>query len=220
MQSNWMPTVVKRSETGPFIKEPDFERALSKRTAELVKYGLIQPQTSFPLMMTWLTGCTRPVWTCLTWRLQPVNRAPRLFSRDEVEELVVWHRAACAGAGDAVVMAPGGGRSHPGGDACCPTDAVRNTTRLSSELCRNCWWICWRRVGSTTGNPIIRDASSTAHGGMRWWHVMPGKSGDPGCTSVMGCAAHPPGKMAAATGIRFTTIGCLSVSQMVEMKTS
>src|SRR4030067_3797035 len=50
MQSNLMPTVVKRSENGPFMKEPDFERALSKRTAELIKqYGLkFNPQTPIP----------------------------------------------------------------------------------------------------------------------------------------------------------------------------
>jgi methylamine--corrinoid protein Co-methyltransferase len=37
MQANWLPETVRRSETGPYMKEKDYEMALSRRTAELVK---------------------------------------------------------------------------------------------------------------------------------------------------------------------------------------
>lgn len=41
MQSNWLPEIVKRSETGPYQKESEFEMELAERTAELVsEYGL------------------------------------------------------------------------------------------------------------------------------------------------------------------------------------
>ena len=41
MRSNWLPEIVKRSETGPFIKEADFEMALSRRVRSLVEaHGL------------------------------------------------------------------------------------------------------------------------------------------------------------------------------------
>jgi methylamine--corrinoid protein Co-methyltransferase len=36
MRSNWLAEVVKRSENGPFMKEADFEKGLTRRTAELV----------------------------------------------------------------------------------------------------------------------------------------------------------------------------------------
>jgi methylamine--corrinoid protein Co-methyltransferase len=50
MQSNWLPELVKRSETGPYMKEKDFEMALARRTAELVReYDLkIDPQVLVP----------------------------------------------------------------------------------------------------------------------------------------------------------------------------
>jgi methylamine--corrinoid protein Co-methyltransferase len=35
MQTNWLPEIVKRSETGPFTREKDYEMALARRTAEL-----------------------------------------------------------------------------------------------------------------------------------------------------------------------------------------
>lgn len=41
MQSNWLVEIVKRAQTGPFMKEKEFEVALIKRIRELVKeYGL------------------------------------------------------------------------------------------------------------------------------------------------------------------------------------
>ena len=42
MSSNWLPTIVERSETGPFMRESDFDMALARRTAELVRhYGIV-----------------------------------------------------------------------------------------------------------------------------------------------------------------------------------
>ena len=45
--SNMLPSIVKRSENGPYSKESDFDMALARRTAVLVKeYGLeFDPQS-------------------------------------------------------------------------------------------------------------------------------------------------------------------------------
>ena len=41
MQRNWLIEIVKRAQSGPFIKEKDFELALVKRIRQLVKeYGI------------------------------------------------------------------------------------------------------------------------------------------------------------------------------------
>ena len=50
MQSNWLPELVKRSETGPYMKEKDFEMTLARRTADLVReYDLkYDPQVLVP----------------------------------------------------------------------------------------------------------------------------------------------------------------------------
>lgn len=50
MQSNWLPEIVKRSENGPFTREPDFDRALVRRIPELVrKYGIkFEPKVLVP----------------------------------------------------------------------------------------------------------------------------------------------------------------------------
>jgi methylamine--corrinoid protein Co-methyltransferase len=37
MQSNWLPEIVKRSENGPYLREADFDRTLSRRTRELTQ---------------------------------------------------------------------------------------------------------------------------------------------------------------------------------------
>src|SRR4030066_2087401 len=110
MQSNLLPTVVKRSENGPFMKEPDFERALSKRTAELVKqYGLkFNPQTPVPSdddMADRLYKAGVDLFVDLGAFNQDTERRI-LFSRSEVEELVGKARNNLVlGAGkDAVVM--------------------------------------------------------------------------------------------------------------------
>ena len=42
MRSNWLPTIVERSENGPYMRESDFDLALAKRVSELVSdYGLV-----------------------------------------------------------------------------------------------------------------------------------------------------------------------------------
>src|SRR4030066_1622628 len=97
MQSNLLPTVVKRSENGPFMKEPDFERALSKRTAELVKqYGLkFNPQTPVPsddAMADRLYQAGVDLFVELGVYNQSTERCI-LFSRGEVEELVANARS-------------------------------------------------------------------------------------------------------------------------------
>ena len=50
MQNNRLPEIVRRSESGPFVKEADFERALTRRVPELVEgYGLkFDPQILVP----------------------------------------------------------------------------------------------------------------------------------------------------------------------------
>ena len=92
MQSNMMPTIVKRSEYGPFMKEGEFERALSKRTAELVKqYGIkFNPQTPVPSddgMADRLYQAGVDLFVDLGAYNQSTERCIR-FSRGEVEDLV------------------------------------------------------------------------------------------------------------------------------------
>ena len=92
MQSNWLPTIVKRSENGPFMKEHDFERALSKRTAELVKqYGLkFDPKTPVPSdddMADRLYQAGLELFLDMGVYNQTTERRI-LFERDEIEERV------------------------------------------------------------------------------------------------------------------------------------
>jgi len=97
MHRNIMPTVVKRSENGPFIKEPNYERALSKQTAELVKqYGLkFNPQIPVPsddAMADRLYQAGVDLFVELGVYNQSTERCI-LFSRGEVEELVANARS-------------------------------------------------------------------------------------------------------------------------------
>src|SRR4030066_1615665 len=92
MQKNLTPMIVNRSENGPFMKEPDFERALSKRTAELVKqYELkFNPQTPIPSddeMADRLYQAGVDLFVELGVFNQTTERRI-LFGRDEGEELV------------------------------------------------------------------------------------------------------------------------------------
>ena len=50
MQSNWLPVLVERSESGPYMKESEYDLALSRKTRELVKkHGLkFDPQVLVP----------------------------------------------------------------------------------------------------------------------------------------------------------------------------
>src|SRR4030042_4817681 len=110
MQNNLLPTIVKRSENGPYMKEADFERALSKRTAELVKqYGLkFNPQIPVPSddgLADRLYQAGVDLFVDLGAFNQDTERRI-LFSQSEVEELVGKARNNLVlGAGkDAVVM--------------------------------------------------------------------------------------------------------------------
>jgi methylamine--corrinoid protein Co-methyltransferase len=110
MQNSILPMIVKRSQDGPFMKEIDFEKTLSKRTAELVKkHGLkFNPQTPIP----WDDAMADHLYQAgleLFLEMGAYNQSTErciLFSRDEVEELVGRARSRLVlGTGkDAVVM--------------------------------------------------------------------------------------------------------------------
>lgn len=104
MQSNLLPEIVKRSQNGPFMRESDFERALPRRTAELVrKYGLkFDPQVPVPSdddMADRLYQAGLDLFVELGAYNQTTERRI-LFSRAEVEEVV-------AAAPDALVLGMG-----------------------------------------------------------------------------------------------------------------
>jgi len=110
MQNNILPTVVKRSENGPYMKEADFERALSKRTAELVKqHGLkFSPQTPVPSdddMADRLYQAGLELFLDMGAYNQTTERRI-LFSREEVVEVVGRARSKLVlGTGkDAIIM--------------------------------------------------------------------------------------------------------------------
>jgi methylamine--corrinoid protein Co-methyltransferase len=110
MQKNLMPTIVSRSENGPYLKEAEFERALSKRTAELVKqYGLkFNPQTPVPSdddMADRLYQAGADLFVDMGVLNQDTERRIQ-FSRSEVDELVAKARhSVMLGMGkDAVTM--------------------------------------------------------------------------------------------------------------------
>jgi len=92
MHSNWLPEIVKRSESGPFMKESDFDMAIVKRVPELVqKYGLkYDPNVLVPSdddMATRLYQAGMDLF--LEMGAYNMNTQRRiLFSRDEVEEAV------------------------------------------------------------------------------------------------------------------------------------
>lgn len=92
MNSNILPEIVKRSENGPFMKEGDFERALSQRTGELVReYGLAfdgdVPVPSDDDMTDRLYQAGLDLFLDMGVYNQSTERRI-LFERDEVEELV------------------------------------------------------------------------------------------------------------------------------------
>ena len=92
MRSNWLPEVVKRSETGPFSKEADFERALARRVPEIVrKHGLrFDPQVVIPAdddMADRLYRAGLEFFVEMgAYNMTTERRI--LFTRDEVEEAV------------------------------------------------------------------------------------------------------------------------------------
>ena len=110
MQNNNLPEIVKRSEEGPFMKETDFEKILSKPTAELVKkHGLkFNPQTPVPWdddMADRLYQAGLELFLEMGVYNQTTERCIQ-FTRREVEELVgrARNRLVLGTGKDAVVM--------------------------------------------------------------------------------------------------------------------
>jgi methylamine--corrinoid protein Co-methyltransferase len=110
MQNNNLPEIVKRSEGGPFMKEADFERMLSKTTAELVKkHGLkFNPQTPVPWdddMADRLYQAGLELFLELGAYNQTTERCIK-FTRAEVAELVgrARNRLVLGTGKDAVIM--------------------------------------------------------------------------------------------------------------------
>ena len=237
MRSNWMPTVVKRSETGPFMKEPDFERALSKRTAELVKqYGLkFNPQTPVPAdddMADRLYQAGLDLFVDLGAYNQSTERRIQ-FSRDEVEELIgMAPSSVVLGAGkDAVVMrhreveslTPAVMLSGPTGTPC--SEKYHPLILLSCAQEPLVDMLGAGSVSTYMGNPIIPGTPLEILGARRDAVVARDavrKAGRPGMhISDVAVPLTCQGKMAAVDleyGLRPSD--AFLVSQMVEMKTS
>jgi methylamine--corrinoid protein Co-methyltransferase len=92
MKNNLLPEIVERSEKGPYMKEGEFERALSKRTAELVKqYNLkFDPQVPVPSddgMADRLYQAGLELFLDMGAYNQTTERRI-MFTREEVEEIV------------------------------------------------------------------------------------------------------------------------------------
>jgi methylamine--corrinoid protein Co-methyltransferase len=110
MLANWLGEIIKRSDSGPYMKEVEFEMALSKRTAELVKaHGLkFDGQVPVPSddgMADRLYQAGLELFVDLGVYNQTTERCIR-FGRDEVEDIVAAApREVVLGLGkDAVVM--------------------------------------------------------------------------------------------------------------------
>ncbi|MFZ2097633.1 MAG: monomethylamine:corrinoid methyltransferase [Anaerolineales bacterium] len=237
MQCNLMPTIVKRSETGPFLKEPEFERALSKRTAELVKeYGLkFNPQIPVPSdddMADRLYQAGLDLFVDLGAYNQTTERRI-LFNRGEVEELVGKARnKLILGAGkDAVVMRhrevessiPAVVLSGPTGTPC--SEKYHPLILLSCAQEPLVDLLGAGSVSTYMGNQIIPGTPLEILGARRDAVVARDairKAGRPGMhISDVAVPLTCQGKMAAVDpeyGLR--TSDAFLVSQMVEMKTS
>ena len=237
MQSNLMPTIVKRSENGPFMKEPDFERALSKRTAELVKqYGLKfnpqKPVSSDDDMADRLYKAGVDLFVDLGAYNQSTERRI-LFSRSEVEELVGKARNKLVlGVGkDAVIMqhrdlegyTPAVMLSGPTGTPC--TEKYHPLILLSCAQEPLVDMLGAGSVSTYMGNQIIPGTPLEILGARRDAVVARDavrKAGRPGMhISDVAVPLTCQGKMAAVDpeyGLRVSD--AFLVSQMVELKTS
>lgn len=110
MHSNWLPEIVKRSESGPYIKESDFDMKLTKRIPELIKeYGLVYDPNVLVPSDDDLANRLYQAGLDLFLEMGVYNMSTQrriLFTRDEVEEAVALVPTSFTlGAGkDAVVM--------------------------------------------------------------------------------------------------------------------
>ena len=92
MNSNWLPEIVKRSESGPFMKEADFDMAIAKRVPELIQeFGLTyDPNVLVPsdddLANRVFQAGLELFLEMGAYNMSTQRRA--LFTRDEVEEAV------------------------------------------------------------------------------------------------------------------------------------
>jgi len=110
MQSNWLVEIMKRAQSGPYIKEKDFELALIKRIRKLVKeYGIkYDANTLVPAdddMADRVFEAGLQLFVEFGVYCQSTERQI-LFSRDEVVDLLAQARSSVVlGTGkDAVVM--------------------------------------------------------------------------------------------------------------------
>jgi len=110
MQSNWLVEIMKRAQSGPYIKEKDFELALIKRIRKLVKeYGIkYDANTLVPAdddMADRVFEAGLQLFVEFGVYCQSTERQI-LFSRDEVVDLLSQARSSVVlGTGkDAVVM--------------------------------------------------------------------------------------------------------------------
>jgi hypothetical protein len=99
MQHNWLPEIVRRSEAGPFMREADYDRALTQRVRQLVKtYGLkFDPQVLVPSddeMVSRLFQAAVDLFVDLGAYNQSTERRI-LFSRGEILEAVGASSKVC-----------------------------------------------------------------------------------------------------------------------------
>jgi methylamine--corrinoid protein Co-methyltransferase len=92
MPNNWLPEIVRRSEAGPFVREADYDRALTLRVRQLVKsYALkLDPQVLVPSdeeMVSRLFQAAVDLFVDLGAYNQSTERRI-LFSREEILEAV------------------------------------------------------------------------------------------------------------------------------------
>jgi methylamine--corrinoid protein Co-methyltransferase len=110
MYSNWLPEIVKRSESGPYIKESDFDMKITRRIPELIQeYGLAYDPNVLVPADDDLANRLFQAGMDLFIEMGVYNMSTQrriLFSRDEVEEaLALIPRNFTVGSGkDAVVM--------------------------------------------------------------------------------------------------------------------
>lgn len=236
MLTNWLPEIVKRSETGPYMKEADFEMALVNRTAELVQaFGLkFDPQVPVPAdddMADRVYQAGLQLFVDLGVYNQTSERRI-VFERSEVEEIIAAARSAVVlGEGkDAVVMShrdvegdvPAIVHSGPTGTPCSERYHPLILQSCAQEPLVDC--LGAGSVSTYMGHQIIPGTPLEILGARRDAAVAREavrKAGRPGMhINDVAVPLTCQGKMAAfdpEAGLRPSD--ALLVSQMVEMKT-
>jgi methylamine--corrinoid protein Co-methyltransferase len=92
VNSNWLPEIVKRSESGPFMKEADFDMAIARRVPELIQeFGLTYDPNVLVPSDDDLANRVYQAGLQLFLEMGVYNMSTQrrvLFTRDEVEEAV------------------------------------------------------------------------------------------------------------------------------------